>query len=634
MSNTTARAEQLDMLAQIDAATATASHAAMPKRARGMTGESLKNARAAHVAAAGFVTLRTPRGSFRVRNTRERLAEVARKMRAPGAFGPGRKLPIGRESEGTHTPARMMARLPRAAQMTGDAIAAEIAQMKCEAQDLMRRMWATSYTVPGHRKSELVFYAERIDALQRELVARGLLDATDLDKVTAEPLDESDSEPVQATSAPWAMTAAEWDSATDRARACNAQSNFTRNSGAEAVAMAKESERLRFGVRSCDTARLNAAIRGEVKLSPQELEALTDRLQTRVTHRDVIAKAVKEGMPVPAEVLAEYPDLDPAALIDSTLPVQAIESTPPVPALQVGRRARYRGWGPGRMDSGPGIVVAVRGGVHGPMLEVVTLQDGKRRTFRELDTLGPDPVLVLENAMASDVETSRAARLAAETQAGADAEKSLAAVRREVEVERLRAAHPHLLPASDRRAVGHNLRALLKAAGIRASVRKADASCYRVTLPSGSTDAQLAQASEICGRFRAGHFDGMTDSYEYTRSAWTDAFGGVRFVFTQRDWRDADQDAPSPPTAAPPPATLDDSTLPVLAIDSTPPVPAIDSTPPVPASVTHLAAWRAKQARQREICGTTPARAAQNPRTRLRFDHASGEWMAVYRWHG
>lgn len=75
---------------------------------------------------------------------------------------------------------------------------------------------------------------------------------------------------------------------------------------------------------------------------------------------------------------------------------------------------------------------------------------------------------------------------------------------------------------------------------------------------------------------------------------------------------------------------------PVPAIESTPPVPAteIDSTPPVPATVTHLAAWREKQARQREICGTTPARTAQNPRTRLRFDHASGEWMAVFRWHG
>lgn len=518
MTNTTARAEQLDMLAQIEIAAATASTATMPRRAAGLTGESLANARDAHCTQSGFVTLRTSRGVFRVRNTRERLAEVARKMRAPGAFGRGRKLPIGRDGDGSHRAARRMDRAPGAILLTEAEILEKIAGAKRMAMTAMQHSWRLAAGLGC--KTGLVLLAEEIDGLQRELVARGLLDATDLDKVTAEPLDESDSAPVQA--------------------------------------------------------------------------------------------------------------------IESTPPVPTIEAepTPPVPALQVGRRARYRGWGPGRMDSGPGIVVAVSGGVHGAMLEVVTLQDGKRRTFRELDTLGPDPVLVLENAMASDVETSRAARLAAETQAGADAEKSLAAVRREVEVERLRAEHPHLLPASDRRAVGHNLRALLKAAGIRASVRKADASCYRVTLPSGSTDAQLAQASEICGRFRAGHFDGMTDSYEYTRSAWTDAFGGVRFVFTQRDWRDADQDAPSPPTAAPPPATLDDSTLPVPAIDSTLPVPADDSTPPVPASVTHLAAWRAKQARQREICGTTPARAAQNPRTRLRFDHASGEWMAVYRWHG
>ncbi|MCW0208469.1 MAG: hypothetical protein OJK14_15320, partial [Achromobacter sp.] len=185
MSNTTARAEQLDMLAQIDAATGTASHAAMPKRARGMTGESLENARAAHVAAAGFVTLRTPRGSFRVRNTRERLAEVARKMRAPGAFGPGRKLPIGRDGEGNHRAARRMDRAPGAELLTQAEILEKIAVAKRAAMKAMRGSWKLSAGI-GY-KTSLVLLAEEIDGLQRELVARGLLDATDMDKVQAEP---------------------------------------------------------------------------------------------------------------------------------------------------------------------------------------------------------------------------------------------------------------------------------------------------------------------------------------------------------------------------------------------------------------------------------------------------------------
>ncbi|WP_240533826.1 hypothetical protein [Aeromonas veronii] len=40
---------------------------------------------------------------------------------------------------------------------------------------------------------------------------------------------------------------------------------------------------------------------------------ITDRLETPVTHRDVIDKALAEGKPVPQAVLSDYPDLSAPA---------------------------------------------------------------------------------------------------------------------------------------------------------------------------------------------------------------------------------------------------------------------------------------------------------------------------------
>lgn len=95
---------------------------------------------------------------------------------------------------------------------------------------------------------------------------------------------------------PWQMTRAEWNAERDRLRPDYAQSNFTRASGSEAIARLNRAEWLRFDVRAEDSARMNAAARGEVTLSPDELEALHDRLQSRVTYDDVIARAVCLGL--------------------------------------------------------------------------------------------------------------------------------------------------------------------------------------------------------------------------------------------------------------------------------------------------------------------------------------------------
>ena len=43
--------------------------------------------------------------------------------------------------------------------------------------------------------------------------------------------------------------------------------------------------------------------------------------------------------------------------------------------------------------------------------------------------------------------------------------------------------------------------------------------------------ADLPAAKVICNKYEAGHFDGMTDCYDYDPSAWGAVFGDVRYVF-------------------------------------------------------------------------------------------------------
>lgn len=113
------------------------------------------------------------------------------------------------------------------------------------------------------------------------------------------------------------------------------------------------------------------------------------------------------------------------------------------------------------------------------------------------------------------------------------------------QVARLRAEHPQLeTPTRERDALftaARNIRAQLRARwpGIKFSVRTSRYSggnSIDVSWIDGPTNDQV---SAIAARYHAGHFDGMTDCYEDPRSAWTEAFGAARFVFTRRDYSPA-----------------------------------------------------------------------------------------------
>jgi len=80
--------------------------------------------------------------------------------------------------------------------------------------------------------------------------------------------------------------------------------------------------------------------------------------------------------------------------------------------------------------------------------------------------------------------------------------------------------------------VASNLRIELKAAfpGVKFTVRS-DYNSVRIGWIDGpTTDA----VKEFTGKYEAGHFDGMDDSYHYSRSPFTNVYGSAKYIFENR----------------------------------------------------------------------------------------------------
>ncbi len=112
-------------------------------------------------------------------------------------------------------------------------------------------------------------------------------------------------------------------------------------------------------------------------------------------------------------------------------------------------------------------------------------------------------------------------------------------------VAALRAAHPQLeAPTRERDALvtaARNLRAQLKARwpGVKFAVttkRYTGGSSISVRWIDGPA---VSLVDAIADRYQAGRFDGQTDCYDYSDSAWARAFGDAKYVFTSRDYSPA-----------------------------------------------------------------------------------------------
>lgn len=105
----------------------------------------------------------------------------------------------------------------------------------------------------------------------------------------------------------------------------------------------------------------------------------------------------------------------------------------------------------------------------------------------------------------------------------------------------MQAAFPNLVPVSEKvdslNAAAKNMRIELKAAfpSIKFSVKSRRFSGGDAIDVSWTDGPVTAQVDEIIDRYTAGSFNGMDDSYTYTRGAWTDAFGDAKYISSRRD---------------------------------------------------------------------------------------------------
>lgn len=224
--------------------------------------------------------------------------------------------------------------------------------------------------------------------------------------------------------------------------------------------------------------------------------------------------------------------------------------------IHVGRRIRYTG----DMANlpGEGVIVAVHGEPgqrpaqflgRGVGLVVQTgdcrfdaiLFDGRRWDgIHEHSVEGAGHRFELMERVHGPAMIEAAKRIAAQTEADRAIREAREKLDHEAAIERLKAEHPHLTPSAKYAGgavVAKNLRAALKHAGIKAKSVRSDHNSIRVVLAHDVPAGQFEAAKAIGDRFEYGHFDGMTDCYEFVTNAWADAFGGVRFVFVERDWQ-------------------------------------------------------------------------------------------------
>jgi hypothetical protein len=87
----------------------------------------------------------------------------------------------------------------------------------------------------------------------------------------------------------------------------------------------------------------------------------------------------------------------------------------------------------------------------------------------------------------------------------------------------------------------YNIRIMLKAAfpGVKFSV-KSDSFSMGDSVDISWTDGPTAaEVDAITGKFSAGSFSGMDDSYTYTSSPWGELFGSSKYVNTSRSLSDS-----------------------------------------------------------------------------------------------
>lgn len=201
----------------------------------------------------------------------------------------------------------------------------------------------------------------------------------------------------------------------------------------------------------------------------------------------------------------------------------------------IGRAIKYHG--DMANPSGIGAIVAIREATqYGPKSYDVALTDGRQicGTFLDGsrwsvadDHVAPDTLAILRAGVGAK-EAADKANKSAGKQAFSES------------VAKLRTSYPHLTQGSGPVVAAKNIRVELKRAypSVKFSVHTSKYSggdSVRVSWADGPTAEQV---EHITNKYAGGSFDGMTDSYDYKHSPWTEVYGDAKYIFCDRDYSD------------------------------------------------------------------------------------------------
>lgn len=206
-----------------------------------------------------------------------------------------------------------------------------------------------------------------------------------------------------------------------------------------------------------------------------------------------------------------------------------------VPDCKVGRMVKYTG----DMANAPGLgaVVAIReAGPYSTKSYDVALEGGREFLGTFLDASRWEIMEAHLDSVTLDIlRAGVAAKKATDAAHKSSGEQAFNEA-----VAKLR-SYPHLVQGSGPVVAAKNIRAELKRAyqGVKFSVTTSKYSggdSVRIAWTDGPTSQQV---QGITNKYAGGSFDGMTDSYDYKRSPWTEVYGDAKYIFCDRDYSDA-----------------------------------------------------------------------------------------------
>ena len=169
---------------------------------------------------------------------------------------------------------------------------------------------------------------------------------------------------------------------------------------------------------------------------------------------------------------------------------------------------------------------------------VVWIEDERLQTM----TLASLKFFVVTGTVAPEADVQKAVAIATAKKFTRDAAKEAAEKAFAAECEALRSnpALAHLEPAQGRassRLASKNLRKHLqhKFPGVKFSVRQSGSRTHSSLYVEWTGGPAAREVNAIANAFTAGSFNGMTDSYEYSRSAFGEVFGDVQYISTRRN---------------------------------------------------------------------------------------------------